>query len=154
MEKNEKKKLQRRMRGWTIARKSVKGSQFNTRTTRTGLNGVKIDWIVETVENTGTGWALGVRREGAAIEEDAILWNTGNADVTSPPEEFLKWQGDSRVQIVWMSTGQKDFAMIREVIWKMSRWCWTPWDQKGVRSTEDSDKPVGNEPEDSPSEHK
>ena len=107
---------------------------------------------METMETKGTGWALRVRREGAVIEEDAILWNTGNADVTSSPEDFLKWQGDSWVQILWMTTGKKDFARIREISWKMSRFCWTSWDPKGVKSAEDSDESVGDEPEDSPSE--
>ena len=56
--------------------------------------------LVETTADKGTGWALRVWREGAAIGEDMILWNTGNADVTRSPEEFLKWQGASWVQIL------------------------------------------------------
>ena len=148
MEKNEKKKLRRRMRGWTIARKSVKSTQFNTRTPKTGRKGVKIDWIVETVENTGTGWALGVRREGATIKEDAILWNTGDVEVTSSPDEFLKWQGDRRVQIVWKSNGRKDYATIKEITWKMTECAVTDWDPKNVRSTDESEESVDNESED------
>ena len=55
----------------------MKGSQFNTKSNRTGLNGIKVkwlvEWLVETMETKGTGWALRVRRGGAVIEEDAIL---------------------------------------------------------------------------------
>ena len=60
----------------------------------------KDKYLVEIIEDKGTGWSLEVWREGATIGEDAILWNTGNTDVTGSPEEFLKWQGDSLVQIL------------------------------------------------------
>ena len=103
---------------------------------------------METVENTGAGWALGVRREGATIKEDAILWNTGDVDVTSSPEEFLKWQGDRRVQIVWKSNGRKDYATIKEITWKMTECAVTDWDPKNVRSTDESEESVDNESED------
>ena len=51
----------------------MKGSQFKTKSNGTGLNGIKVKWLLETTETKGTGWALRVRREGAVIEEDAIL---------------------------------------------------------------------------------
>ena len=107
---------------------------------------------METIEDRGTSWALRVWREGAAIGEDTILWNTGNADVTSSPEEFLKWQGDSLVQILWKTTGNKDFARIREISWKMTDSCDTPWNIGGVRSAEDSDESVDGESDNNPNE--
>ena len=74
--------------------------------------------------------------------------------MTSSPEDFLKRQEDSWVQIMWMTTGKKDFARIREISWKMSRFCWTPWDSKDVRPAEDTNESVGDKPENSPSEQK
>ena len=44
--------------------------------------------------------------------------------------------------------------MIKEIIWKMTHCAITPWDPKGVGSTEESEKSVGNESEDGPSGQK
>ena len=129
----------------------MKSSQFDTKSNRT-RDGKKVKYLVETIEDKGMGWALRVWREGAAIGEDAILWNTGNADVTSPPEDFLKWQGDSWVQIVWITTGKKNFARIREISWKMTDSCYTPWNIGGVRSAKDSDESADGESDDNPNE--
>lgn len=72
----------------------------------------KIQWLMETEENAGTGWALNVRKEGASIHEKAILWNAGDVDAKTSPEEFSRRQGDTRVQILWHN-GQKEYVMIK-----------------------------------------
>ena len=69
----EKEKLRRRTRGWDRARKSVKSSQFDTNSdSRTG-GGNTLAYLVETIDDKGTGWSLDVWREGATRREDAIL---------------------------------------------------------------------------------
>ena len=103
----------------------MKRSQFDTKSDgRTG-GGKKLTYIVETIEDKGTGRSLEVWREGATIGEDAILWSTGYVDVTMSPEEFLRWQGDSWVQIMWSTTGKKGFARIGGVRWKTTHSCYT-----------------------------
>ena len=95
----------------------MKRSQFDTKSDgRTG-GGKNLTYLVETIEDKGTGWSLEVWREGATIGEDAILWSTGYVDVTMSPEEFLKWLEDCWVQVMWSTTGKKAFARIREVCW-------------------------------------
>ena len=145
-DKIENERLRRRMQIWTMARKSVKGTQFNTKTSthRVSANGVRIQWLAETVENVGTGWALDVRKVGAPISEKAILWNAGNVDVTTSPEKLVRWQGEARVQILWRN-GQKDYAMIKEIAWRMTErggndWGSENWDPKLVEPTEDDEE--------------
>ena len=145
-DKIENERLRRRMQIWTMARKSVKGTQFNTKTSthRVSANGVRIQWLAETVENVGTGWALDVRKVGAPISEKAILWNAGNVDVTTSPEKLVRWQGEARVQILWRN-GQKDYAMIKEIAWRRTErrgvdWGSEYWDPKLVEPTEDDEE--------------
>ena len=145
-DKIENERLRRRMQIWTMARKSVKGTQFNTKTSthRVSANGVRIQWLAETVENVGTGWALDVQKVGATISEKAILWNAGNVDVTTSPEKLVRWQGEARVQILWRN-GQKDYAMIKEIAWRMTErggndWGSENWDPKLVEPTEDDEE--------------
>ena len=145
-DKIENERLRRRMQIWTMARKSVKGKQFNTKTSthRVSANGVRIQWLAETVENVGTGWALDVQKVGATISEKAILWNAGNVDVTTSPEKLVRWQGEARVQILWRN-GQKDYAMIKEIAWRRTErggvdWGSENWDPKLVEPTEDDEE--------------
>ena len=100
-------------------------SQFDTTSDgRTG-GGNTLAYLVETIDDKGTGWSLEVWREGATRGEYAIMWSTGDIDVTMSPEEFLRWQGDSWVQIMWSTTGKKGFARIGEVRWKTTNSCYT-----------------------------
>ena len=155
LEKIESERVRKRMQVCYMARRSVKGAQFNTRmsTHRESNRGFKLQWLAETVENKGMGWSLDVTKVGAHIAETAILWNAGDVDITTSPDTFLRWQGETQVQVLWRN-GNKDYVMIKEIAWRMGEkggcdWCSKKWDPKLVDSTEDAEESSDDDSEES-----
>ena len=74
-------------------------------------------YVVETIE-IASGWAVKVWKEEATRREDGILWSVGDTDVRTLPTTFLKWPIDTWIQIMWTTTGGKDFMQLKDVKWK------------------------------------
>ena len=77
----------------------------------------------------------------------------GDVDITTSPDTFLRWQGETQVQVLWRN-GNKDYVMIKKIAGRMGEkggcdWRSKKWDPKLVDSTEDAEESSDDDSEES-----